>query len=165
MMHTRNYRLHQGILHHARINGKYPKRIVTVSLLIIRGLAADILLGTDFIDKYDVCFTQKDPLTGLKKVIFGLTGWTFPFVRGQSNHEESLARFLAASGAKHQLDESWKEEESIKEQLIDRTYGMEAGDEELKIIPAELEEENQAGQDHFLGLVPLFYGGRGRGLT
>jgi hypothetical protein len=136
-----------------------------VELLVIKGLAADVLLGTDFMDRHDVCFTTKEKATGLKQIVFGETGWSFPFVRGYRDQQNAVANFIMARVVSTKSPSMAGRINLVQERLEDETLGVMEDDSDLQGIPEEIEEEVESGEDHFLGPSPLHRGGQGREAT
>jgi hypothetical protein len=133
-----------------------------VPLLVIQGLAADILLGNDFINEQDVCITPKDPVTRLKKVVFGLPQWSFPFLKGSEDQEAEMSKFVLAELTGQNRAASAALDGKVLDRIVDSTMMVDESDGELEDIPAAMEDEVDASEEYFLEIAPPRRGGQGR---
>jgi hypothetical protein len=95
----------------------------------------------------------------LKKIIFGTTGWTFPFMRGYRDQEKAVANFILAEMLDN--DATLKSQE-IERRLRDDTLLVPVEDTSISEISDEVEQEINQEDSHFLEVAPLPGGGQGR---
>jgi hypothetical protein len=131
-----------------------------VPLLVVRGLAADMLLGTEFMEEHDVCITSKDRYTGVKKIIFEKEGWAFPFVEGRHDPGEAVARLLLSQDLEARAARVAKSRS--QDVRLDESILVPSEDPQLMDVPTEVDAQIIEEQEHFLGHTPLYGGGQGR---
>jgi hypothetical protein len=133
-----------------------------IKFVVIRGLAADLLLGNDFIDGNDVCFTSKHPLTGEKTIIFGKTGWEFPFLRDGQDREPALASLILGEAVAESLGGRVSREAEVRGRLEDDAILIESTDPDIEEMVDSISEETDDAQNYFLVRAPLPKHGKGR---